>query len=225
MSADYFLHGILKGIQLALLLLNTRSPLRVYMNTPSHFLITAGLKKALPRVPVSRSAVWLGSVAPDIPLYLMAVLGFCYFRYFLGWDTDRVWNHIWGTLYFENAWWIGFHNFLHSPVSLLFLLIVFRFLRERFPQPANWMRGFLWACLLHGVIDTLTHHDDGVRILWPLHWTFRFYSPVSYWDHAHFGHQFMIFELGLDLLLIGYLIVPWMKKRLREQRSPKSFDN
>ena len=50
------------------------------------------------------------------------------------------------------------------------------------------------ACLLHSFVDIVTHHDDGPVLFWPLNWHFRFPSPISYWDNAHFGRQVGIFE-------------------------------
>jgi hypothetical protein len=41
-----------------------------------------------------------------------------------------------------------------------------------------------------------------------LDWHTRFQSPVSYYDRAHFGTQFAVFELALDIILLGYLFIP-----------------
>ena len=49
---------------------------------------------------------------------------------------------------------------------------------------------------------------------WPLNWNFRFYSPISYWDNAHFGRQVGIFEWILDLSLVGYLIFHWRRSKV-----------
>jgi len=40
------------------------------------------------------------------------------------------------------------------------------------------------------------HHDDGHRHFFPLS-DWRFESPVSYWDPAHYGHIFLWIELLL----------------------------
>lgn len=50
------------------------------MNLPSHFLMTAGLEKALPRVPMVKSAFLIGSIAPDIPLWLLSIGGMVYYH-------------------------------------------------------------------------------------------------------------------------------------------------
>jgi hypothetical protein len=57
-------------------------------------------------------------------------------------------------------------------------------------------RAFLASMALHAVADLLTHHDDAHRHLWPLS-GWRFASPVSYWDPAHFGAWFAPLECAL----------------------------
>ena len=189
------------------------------MNTPSHFLMTAGLRKALPGWNMTRSAVLLGSVAPDIPLYLLTFGGLFYFRYLQGWQLSRAARHIFDRLYFHDPIWIGLHNLLHSPLSLALMAIACVLIRRKFQAAADWLLWFLAACALHSIVDILTHYDDGPLLLWPLHWQWRFSSPLSYWDPNHFGREFSWFELGLDLALIVYLVVPSMVSRLKRGTS------
>jgi hypothetical protein len=81
----------------------------------------------------------------------------------------------------------------------------------------NWWLWFVLSSMLHTSIDILTHVSDGPLLFWPLNWTIRFHSPVSYWDPAHFGTQFGVFEILLDIALLVYLLLPklteWFKKR------------
>lgn len=196
------------------------------MNTPTHLLMTAALRKGLPRFRMVPSAVLLGSVAPDIPLYLLSVGGLIYFQQFAGWTLSDSARHIFDTLYFHDPIWIGLHNLLHSPVSLLGLLAINSLLWSRAPGRANWMRWFLLACLLHSLVDIVTHYDDGPLLLWPLDWRLRFYSPVSYWDHRHFGNEAARFELLLNFGLIAYLTVPWLYRRsLRMLAGGRAIDS
>jgi hypothetical protein len=59
---------------------------------------------------------------------------------------------------------------------------------------------FAGSALLHSVIDFLCHRNDGHMHFWPLtEWRFR--SPVSYWDPAHFGTWFGLFEAALGIAL------------------------
>jgi hypothetical protein len=208
------------------------------MNTPSHFLMTAALRKALPRLSMSRSAVLLGSIAPDIPLYLLSFGGLFYFYNMEGLSLEASARHIYGTLYFEDPGWIACHNLLHSPLSLALAFVAVCWTRSwNFRPPAltapkggrisadgsstantpaaspvaDWLYWFLLACGLHSFVDVLTHYDDGPLLFWPLNWSLRFSSPVSYWDPAHYGSIFAPFELALVIALTGYLMLPWLR--------------
>jgi len=181
------------------------------MNPPTHFLITAALRQALPRIPMVRSAVLIGSVAPDVAFYLLTPSACIYFYYVMDWPLNQSARYIFDILYFEDPVWIAACSLLHSPVSLAVGLGVARLLRTRWSHLSQWMHWFLMACLLHSFVDILTHHDDGPVLFWPLNWHFRFPSPISYWDNAHFGRQVGIFEWILDLSLVGYFIFHWRR--------------
>ena len=64
-------------------------------------------------------------------------------------------------------------------------------------SPVLRWSAFLFALflslLLHTLGDLPLHHDDGHRHFFPfLDW--RFESPVSYWDPAHYGLWFSLVE-------------------------------
>ena len=162
-----------------------------------------------------RSTVLIGSVAPDVAFYLLTLSSLFYFQNVMEWPFNESARYILGTLYFEDPVWIAGHNLLHSPVSLLFGLGVARSLKNRWSPFSHWMHWFLMSRLLHSLVDVMTHHDDGPVLFWPLSWSFRFYSPISYWDHAHFGSQVGTFEWILDLSLVGYLISHWRRSKLK----------
>lgn len=186
------------------------------MNTPSHFLMTAAARKALPGYRIPRSAAFLGSVMPDLPLYTLFVLGVLWFRTVQGMEIEAVWERMWsaGGLYFNNPWWKGLHSFFHAPLVILVGLALARLARNSYPEITRWLVWFWVACAFHSLIDVSTHHDDGPLLFWPFNWEYRFSSPVSYWDPAHYGRPFAAFEWTLALVLTGYLVVPWLKERL-----------
>ncbi len=175
--------------------------------------MTAALRQALPKIPMVRSAVLIGSIAPDMPFYLLTLGAFLYYQNVVGWPSNETARHIFRTLYFEDPVWIAAHNLLHSPVSLAVGLGIARLLRTRWSKLSNWMHWFLMACLLHSLVDILTHHNDGPVLFWPLNWNIRFSSPISYWDPAHFGSQVGTFEWIFDLSLVGYLIFHWRRSK------------
>ena len=195
------------------------------MNTPSHWLMTVAAGNWLRQArdwKIPRWALGLGSLAPDLPLYFLSFGGIAYYGYYLGWQGRDVARHLYQDLYYQDPFWIASHNFLHSPTNLLLLAIV-TVLFERFVpksrQVARWVYFFLSACLLHSLIDVVTHFDDGPVLFFPFDWSFRFSSPVSYWDPQHFGRQFMVFEAALDLFLTVYLVWQWLLRRKRTENS------
>ncbi len=67
-----------------------------------------------------------------------------------------------------------------------------------------WVWAFAGAGLLHLALDFPVHHDDAHKHLWPLtNW--RFHSPLSYWDPAHYGHIVSLVEIALGATCIVIL--------------------
>ncbi|WNZ23133.1 hypothetical protein HJG54_09865 [Leptolyngbya sp. NK1-12] len=187
------------------------------MNTPSHFLMTAALDKALPRVPIVKSAFLLGSVAPDLPLWLLSIAGIVYYRFILGWSAAATADWMFDHLYFHDPIWIAAHNFLHAPLILLTGIGLVWRTRRNIGSRSRWLFWFLLACGLHATIDIFTHADDGPLLFFPLDWTTRFSSPVSYWDDRYYGREFQQFEIGLNVLLLLYLTAPRIDRFLRRK--------
>jgi hypothetical protein len=231
------------------------------VQTPSHLLIGLALRrahaarraedaagsneasvaKAGPDRGLPASAAAWGSVAPDIPLYLLSVGGFAWFRGVLGWTPERTFERLYDVLFFQDPVWIASHNLLHAPLLLLaglaFMALEGRWRRvapdlagvtidaqvlERAARRRAWWSTFLLFCLVHAVIDVFTHYDDGPLVLFPFDWTTRFFSPVSYWDPDHFGRPFTFLEGLLDLVLLAWLLAPKLRRwrARREGRSP-----
>lgn len=179
--------------------------------------MTAALRKRYRRVPIPTFAFLVGSVAPDIPLYLLSIGSAVYYHYIVGLSAERTFRHIYGTLYFNNPGWIAGHNLLHSPTLLLIVLAGLWPYRRTLGSVQRWLFWFLIACLFHSVIDIATHVDDGPVLFFPFDWTMRFQSLVSYWDRRYYGAQFAIFELALDLVLLVYLLGGRILRRIRRR--------
>jgi membrane-bound metal-dependent hydrolase YbcI (DUF457 family) len=176
------------------------------MNTPSHFIMTAALDKGLPRVPIVRNAFLLGSIAPDLPLWLLSIGGIVYYHFYLGWSAADAFRLMFGQLYFHHPVWISSYNLLHSPLLLITSLALVWSKRRNIGSRSRWLFWFLLACLFHTGVDILTHVEDGPLLFFPLDWATRFHSPVSYWDPRHYGREFHWFELALDSVLLIYLL-------------------
>ena len=190
------------------------------MRTYSHFLLTAALKKVIPSLKnIPKSAVYLGSVAPDIPLLLLTAGSMIYYPYILGWQFGDMFRHIFNGMFFTDPYWIFSHNFLQAPFILLFGIVALYKIHGKHKIIDNWWFWFINACLLHAMVDILTHNDDGPLIFFPFDWQTRFSSPVSYWDRDHFGAIFTQFENYLDIVLVIYLLIPVLIHRIKKKWS------
>ncbi|MGP1372543.1 MAG: metal-dependent hydrolase [Almyronema sp.] len=188
------------------------------MNTPSHFLMTAALEKANPRIPIVKSAFLLGSVAPDLSLWLLSIGGIIYYHFFLGWSTRVAFDYMFDQLFFHDPLWIVSHNFLHAPLILLAGLALVWRSRRHINSRSRWLFWFLVACLLHAGVDILTHVDDGPLVFFPFDWQTRFQSAVSYWDDRYHAEKFQVFEQTTNLVFLLYLLTPRLYRLWRYLR-------
>lgn len=186
------------------------------MNTPSHLIINAAILKKTGRKDIPSSAFLWGSVAPGIPLGLLSLGYFFYNHYIAVQPVPGGMSNAFDNLFFNNPWWIAFHNFLHSPVALFAYLVFLWHYRTQPGTRGNWWLWFVLGCMVHTAIDIPVHATDGPLLFWPLDWHIRFHSPVSYYDPAHYGIQFAIFEITLDILLLGYLFLPKLVARFKK---------
>jgi len=187
------------------------------MNTPTHALINWTIAKSITKVKVPKSAVLLGSIAPDIPLYFLSIGGALWFRYVQGWEAREIGRHMFGYLFYNDPVWISLHNCLHSPLFVLVVLSIL-FWRNQENFLGRWWPVFFASCLIHTLVDIPVHHDDGPLVFWPLNWSYRFSSPISYWDPKHFGRETMAFEACLFLVLAGFNLFSWNRNRRSESK-------
>lgn len=188
------------------------------MQTYSHLLINAVADRALKHrnVPNCTGALLVGGVLPDVPFFLLTLLGEIYYRLFASTPTGEspmVYMHF--TLYFADPWWIAGHNVLHAPFVLAVLGTMGYFASR---QGVHWGDILLWFALgagLHTLLDVFTHAQDGPLLLFPFNWQWRVNSPISYWDPAYHGRIFASLEHALDLVMLGYLLYTWRRHRSR----------
>ena len=191
------------------------------MQTYSHLLLTAWLgdrwRRRLPRLRFR--ALLLGSFAPDVPLILLT-LGYFAYRAWLNPLTpgEGVFGPRYDALYFGHPLWIVGHGLLHAPLLIMAMLAAGAWATRR-GRP--WGAVLLWfavGCALHSLADILTHHDDGPLLLFPLEWSVRFQSPISYWDPPYHAGIVSPIEHLLDLLAGGYFIRAWLRRRAAVSR-------
>lgn len=163
-------------------------------------------------------AVLLGSFMPDVPLGILSLAATFYFRQVLGDQSPDLMENVLHPLYFNNPFWLAATSILHSPLALsVYLILLWRW-RSQTGKVQHWLFWFFASSGLHAIIDILTHFDDGPLLFWPLNWNIRFHSPISYWDPAHFGREFLIFEVLLDVALLSYLFIPKIVTYFRHRK-------
>jgi membrane-bound metal-dependent hydrolase YbcI (DUF457 family) len=119
-------------------------------------------------------------------------LGFyIHHRFILGQTPTSLMPKAFDDLFFNNPWWIGSHNFLHSPTALLIYLALLWSFRKRLGAAGRWLSGLVAGSMIHTVIDIFTHVSDGPLLFWPFNSQIRFQSPISYYDPAYFGLNFL----------------------------------
>ena len=186
------------------------------MQTPTHLLVSAVVGRQLAQrgFAVHLPGVLLGSVLPDLPLFLLTVGGEVYYRWFARLPVDgSVMEYLHLTLFFTDPFWIASHNLFHSLVVNSILLGV-GYLGWRCRR--RWGLGLFWlaaSMLFHTLIDIAMHHSDGPLFLFPLNWTYRFASPVSYWEPERYGRVVMVFELGLNGVILTHFAWLWWRRR------------
>ena len=158
------------------------------MNTPSHLILNwAVLRRPLP--PTMTWPILLGALIPDLALFI-----------FYGWARwqampERV---IWSEAYYSEPWQSIFAVGNSLPLGLLGVFLGLGLRRA-------WI-GYLGASMgLHHLADLPLHHDDAHQHFWPFS-SFRFVSPVSYWDAEHFGLLGSTIEVVLVLGATAYLL-------------------
>ena len=177
------------------------------MRSFSHILMTAGLAKNKKLAKANYIAFVAGSIIPDLPLIALSS------SLFLQYSEQAKAHEIMHYNFENNPLWISLHNTPHSLVVLLPLLFI-AWLLKRY-KASQWLYWLALGAILHTVIDIFTHNSDGPKILFPLSWTIRFYSPISYWDPAHFGRAFSIFEYLFDFSLLIYLLKDYFSKAFK----------
>ncbi|MGF1517503.1 MAG: hypothetical protein ACFCVB_06830 [Nodosilinea sp.] len=166
------------------------------MNTPSHLI----LNLALLRRPVAPAMTWpilIGALLPDAALFI-----------FYGWARAQGLSEqiIWGEAYYSEPWQAIFAVGNSIPLGLLGVALGYSFRRSwAGPWIGPWIGFWGASMVLHHLADLPLHHDDAHQHFWPLS-SFRFISPVSYYDADHFGLLGATVELVLVLAATACLL-------------------
>lgn len=191
------------------------------MQTPTHFLTTALLNRYLPEthLPKHTMGFLAGAVLPDLPFTLLTVFYEIYYRWFGELPSNpynSIMEYLHFNLFFNDPIWIIGHNTLHSLIINISLIGV-GFLALKHHR--RWGVILFWLAvgmLLHTIIDIFTHTSDGPLLFFPLNWTYRFASPVSYWETDHFGQFVMVAEYTVNTAILVYFFVRWYRRYHRQ---------
>ena len=190
------------------------------MQTPSHLLMTTVLGRQLSqrKIPVHIGASLIGSILPDLPFTALTLAGEIYYRWFAVLPTKgSIMEYLHLTLFFTDPIWIISHNFFHSLIinTSVMALGYYGWYKHR-----RWGKFMFWLAarmIFHTIIDIFTHHSDGPLFLFPLNWSYRFASPISYWEPAYHGQLFMLAEYLLDAFILGYWGWQWQQRKRQER--------
>lgn len=158
------------------------------MNTPSHLILNLAVLRR-PGPPAMTWQILIGALIPDAALFV-----------FYGWARwqaipERI---ILSEAYYSQPWQAIFAVGNSMPLGLLGVGLGYALKRP-------WC-GYVGASMvLHHLADLPLHNDDAHQHFWPFS-TFRFVSPVSYWDADHFGLWGATFEIVLVLGATAYLL-------------------
>ena len=172
------------------------------MNTPAHVVVNLFLLTRRPGRHLDQrrcAAIVTGALVPDLVMIM-----------FYGWQlllgTSE--SQIWSVEYYRPLWQAWFDSFNSIPLVGLAMLICWQLHRPL-------LLVFFSSMMLHLLGDLPVHHDDGHRHFFPFS-DWRYQSPVSYWDPAHYGRWFSLFEIGLVLSAAAWmawhsvLLRPWV---------------
>lgn len=177
------------------------------MITSTHMLMGA-LATTRPKMPGWLIALgWAGGFIPDASMFVMAGAA----RWIMA-PGINLWRKPDG-LYWVDPWQT-LSDVSHS-IPLWGVLCLIGYLIWR--RSAGWvhwlglgMLVFSGGALLHSVSDFLVHTDDAHAHFLPFtNW--RFHSPISYYQPAHFGREFGVVELAF-CIAAAYWIVRQFKQ-------------
>jgi len=104
---------------------------------------------------------------------------------------------IWREAYFRDAWQDFFDLFNSMPIAAVLALAARAARREGVAL-------FFASMLVHQLVDLPLHVEDAHRHFFPFT-DWRFASPVSYWDPAHYGAWGALLESVLVVVCCGVL--------------------
>lgn len=142
---------------------------------------------------------WLGGVLPDFNIVVMIawsrLTGF----------TGNMWREP-GGLYWQQPWQAISAVVNSMPLWASGLALGYWIFRASV-KFKEWGRGMMilcGGCLLHVIADFPVHTDDAHVHFWPFT-DWRFHSPVSYYQRAHYGDIVGAIEVVVGVALAAFI--------------------
>lgn len=163
------------------------------MQSPTHTLIALALfaKRGKPR---RNLAIFIGSIIPDAFIYI----GWIWLTFFKGETQAKIWNE----LYFQDP--LQAMASLFNSVPLYFGLAVLGFVFARQKKWARLLYYFALAALIHIAFDFPVHAHDAYAYFEPFT-SWRFHSPLSYYEADHHGKWVGLAEMIIAVLCLTFL--------------------
>lgn len=195
------------------------------MITTTHLVLNVGIARwrrsdAFLGDRLRRRLFVLGGAAPDLGLFLLTGLAAVYYPAVRGLSLAETFDLVFDELFYEAPSFVVAHNLLHAPLVLVALLVLGRWLRLRTTRArlGGALQAFALGCAVHTAVDIPVHHDDGPLLLFPVEWSLRFASPVSYYDPDNYGA--VVAPIDLTTTVVGLAaIVTTLLWRRRGRRS------
>lgn len=171
------------------------------MLTTTHALIGAAISTRPRFRPWQITLGWLGGFFPDASVFLMVGMARMSAP-----GAGGLWRQPDG-MYWQQPWQTL--SAISNSIPLWAAMCVVGFLLfkkvERLKGLGLGLLIFGSAALAHVLCDFPVHTDDAHVHFWPFS-DWRFHSPISYYQRDHFGGEFSIFEMALNLGLVVYLV-------------------
>ena len=152
------------------------------VRTPGHAVINLALLGAQVG-PGGAGAILAGAVAPDIPIVILYVRE----RWLRGTPEERIWAD-----HYQRPFWQAVIHGAHSiPIGLAGLAV-------SLAAGAPGAAAFFASAALHALFDLPVHAEDAHRHFLPFS-SYRYKSPLSYWDVRYHARYVALAELALVL--------------------------
>lgn len=191
------------------------------MITPTHVVINVVLAHrrrptaAATADPLRRRVFILGGLAPDLGLYIMTGLAAAYYPLAQGLSFEETFRLVFDDLFYNAPAFVVAHNVLHAPLVIAGLIGAGSWLKKTSKRQrlGGALQAFGLGCAIHTALDIPVHHNDGPLLLFPFNWSWRFDSPVSYYDPDHYGS--IVAPIDLAITVVGVAAIGWVALRRR----------